>query len=214
MSTETKPTASLAEALTAFQLELPYLGKDNTAKVEGKEGKAGFVYKYADLADVSRLVLPLLAKHGLSFSAKPTIDEAGRFVLAYTLRHVGGEEDSGSYPLPTATPQQVGSAITYARRYALCAVTGVAPDADDDGHAANDTRVQPERYVDPEVAAGQAAKFAELTKLLADATTEPDLKAAWEKIVAAYKADELTTVQANRLRADLDARKAEFAGAP
>lgn len=126
---------SLAAALAAFQLHLPRIGKDNTAQVKSEKGS--YSYKYADLSDVNGTVLPALARHGLSFSAKPTLTEDGRFVLAYVLRHESGGVDEGSWPLPTSgTPQQIGSAVTYYRRYALCAVTGVAPDDDDDGQAA------------------------------------------------------------------------------
>lgn len=123
---------NLAAALAAVQAELPRIGKGNTANA------GTYSYKYADLADVSQAILPLLGKHGLSFSAKPTLDAQNRFVLEYALRHAGGDEDRGSYPLPTGKSQDVGSAITYARRYALSAVTGIAPDADDDGAAAPD----------------------------------------------------------------------------
>jgi ERF superfamily. len=129
-------TDTLASALAAFQLELPAIAKGNTANM------GTFTAKYADLADISRIVLPLLAKHGLSFSAKPTIDDQGRFVLSYVLRHSGGDSDAGVYPLPAnVSPQQVGSAITYARRYALSSITGIAPDEDDDGKAAQETKV-------------------------------------------------------------------------
>lgn len=125
---------SLAAALAAFQANLPTIGKGETAKVQTKDG-GSYSYSYADLADVSAFVLPLLAKQGLSFAARPAYD-GDRFVLAYQLLHTSGESLDGAYPLPNATPQQVGSAITYARRYCLCAVTGVAPDDDDDGQAA------------------------------------------------------------------------------
>ena len=147
-------TENLASALAAFQLELPTIAKDNMAKVEGKEGRQGYTYRYADLAEISSVVLPLLAKHGLSFASKPTIDESNRFVLEYALRHVSGEADTGRYLLPNAAPQQVGSAITYARRYVLCAITGVAPGGDDDdGKAATDNyqrdQYEPVRSWDP-----------------------------------------------------------------
>lgn len=129
----------LAKALAAFQSELPKVGKGSV--------NSHFGSKYADLADVSNAVLPLLGKHGLSFSAKPTLNEAGQFVLAYELRHESGDSDGGSYPLPaTGTPQQIGSAITYARRYALQAMTGVAADEDDDGNSTRDLQVSPERH--------------------------------------------------------------------
>lgn len=127
---------NLASALAAFQAVIPRIGKDNLAVV--KSDKGNYKYAYADLSDISAKVLPLLAKNGLSFSAKPTLNAEGKFVLEYTLRHTSGEKDVGQYPLSiTGTPQQVGSLITYARRYALCAVTGVTPDEDDDGEAAS-----------------------------------------------------------------------------
>jgi hypothetical protein len=127
---------SYAAALAAFQADLPKVSKAS----QGNRGR------YADLADVSSTVLPLLAKQGLSWSARPTITEDG-FVLRYTLRHVGGGFETGDYPLPSPTepPQTLGSAITYSKRYALCAVTGVAPDNDDDdgAHATENHRATP-----------------------------------------------------------------------
>jgi len=120
-----------AKALAAFQEALPNVSK-------GHKATAGtYSYTYADLTDVSAAVVPLLAKQGLAWSAKPTLTDAG-FVLAYSLRHTDGHVESGEYPLPdpTKTPaQQLGSAITYARRYALTAITGVAPGGDDDDGA-------------------------------------------------------------------------------
>jgi hypothetical protein len=131
--TETK---SLAEALAVLMTKLPEIKKVSEAKVETKGG-GSYKYSYADLAQISRVLLPILGECGLSFIAKPTMTEDGRMVLAYRLRHVTGESEDGQYPLPTGgTPQSMGSAITYARRYCLCAVTGVAPEDDDDGAAA------------------------------------------------------------------------------
>lgn len=152
-----KPTpGSLAAALVAFQASLPHVGRDQRATV--KSDKGSYTYSYANLADVSAKVLPLLAAQGLSFSAKPTLDESGRFVLEYRLRHVGGEEDVGTYPLANGTPQQVGSSITYARRYALLAVSGVAPDIDDDDGQAAEQAGAPR--IDPADAARARLKSA------------------------------------------------------
>lgn len=130
--------ATLAASLALLQTRLPVVGKDKTAKVTSEKGN--YTYRYADLADISKAAMPLLGAVGLSFSAKPTLTDNGqRFVLAYTLRHVSGETDSGEYPLsdPARTkPQAMGSEITYARRYSFCSVIGLAPDADDDDAAA------------------------------------------------------------------------------
>lgn len=118
-------------ALADLQGKLPRITKDLTAKVKSERTGAQYTYNYADLSLISREVLPLLSGLGMAFTARPTMSE-GRFVLVYELRHTSGEILDGEYPLPDrGTPQEVGSAITYARRYCLCAVTGLAPDDDD-----------------------------------------------------------------------------------
>jgi hypothetical protein len=122
---------TLTEALVAFHTELPKVGKGST--------NPAFKSKYADLADIVSVVLPALAKQGLAWFTTPTVSDDG-FVLHYELRHTSGDAITGSWPLPDpekATPQQMGSAVTYGKRYALSAVTGIAPDEDDDGNAAS-----------------------------------------------------------------------------
>jgi hypothetical protein len=128
--------ATLAAALAELQTKLPHVTK-------GEKANAGsYEYSYAGLGRVSKDLLPVMGALGLSFSCKPTINADGKFVLAYKLRHAGGEEDAGEWPLPSGSPQQIGSALTYGRRYTLLAITGLAPDGDDDdGKAAADTRV-------------------------------------------------------------------------
>jgi hypothetical protein len=129
--------ATLAEALARVQSQIPVVERRHVGNVRSE--KANYSYKYADLQDVSQSILPLLGQNGLSWMCRPTTTENG-FVLAYTLTHTCGEAIEGTWPLPDPTraaPQQMGSYITYARRYALCAVTGIAPgDDDDDGVAA------------------------------------------------------------------------------
>jgi hypothetical protein len=117
-----EPSKTLAEALVQLQAQLPRVIKTADAQYG----------KYADLTMVSEALLPIMASTGLSFTASPTMLD-GQFVLRYLLLHISDQAIEGSYPLPTSgSPQQIGSAITYARRYALCAVTGLAPGGDDD----------------------------------------------------------------------------------
>ncbi len=134
----------LAAALAAFQAEIPKVLKSSKADIQPREGRA-YSYEYAELGAVNEAVMPLLGKHGLSFLSKPTWvsrpDSSTVFVLIYKLMHSSGEMEVGLWPLPPpdrATMQSLGSAITYARRYAFQAVTGVAPapGEDDDGAAA------------------------------------------------------------------------------
>ena len=103
--------------------------------------RAGKADKYADLGEYNRIVLSALNEMGVIWTCLPTLS-GETFVLAYSLKHVpSGTEKAGEFPLPKSEPQKMGSAITYGRRYALGAVTGVAAeDEDDDGSAASNQR--------------------------------------------------------------------------
>lgn len=180
---ETTPLAAFAVALAAFQADIPNIAKDQKAQI--KSDKGNFSYDYADLVDITAKVLPLLAKVGLSWSAKPTLAEAG-FVLAYSLRHIGGHVETGEYPLPdpARTPaQQLGSAITYARRYCLTAVTGVAPGGDDDdGAKAQDARAAaPARKEHDRMVKDSTASPRRAERVRGEAAKAPD---AWTEPVA------------------------------
>jgi ERF superfamily len=122
--------STLAEAMALLQQRLPEVRKTKSGQVGNQKTR------YADLAEVSRQIMPLLGELGLAFSAYPTLAAGGTFVLRYELMHISGESRGGEYPLLGNTPQAHGSAITYARRYTLTAVTGVAPEDDDDAAAA------------------------------------------------------------------------------
>lgn len=102
-------------------------------------------------------------------------------------------------------PKAMSVAYRIALLQALC-----IPTDDPDPDAQSYERGDEDRQV---ANVAQAATFAQLTKLLAEATDEPALKAAWDLVVAAYKGDDITTTQANKLRADLDVRRAAMAGA-
>jgi hypothetical protein len=87
---------TLAAALAAVQADLPEVRKAGTAKVPTKTG-GSYSYTYADLAAVTRVILPRLGKVGLSWTTRPTII-GDRFVLAYKLLHVSGECEEGFVP--------------------------------------------------------------------------------------------------------------------
>ena len=123
---------TLAEALVAFQAEAPKL-------LKASEANAGsYRYKYVDLAAVMDAIQPLLAKHGLAWSAFPSFGPNGEPALRYKLTHSSGDCESETMPLliQKADPQGLGSGISYARRYALTAVLNLVADEDDDGAAA------------------------------------------------------------------------------
>lgn len=136
----TKPTAALepasglAAALAAVQAEMPVVAKTKTANVPTRGG-GSYRYTYADLADVSAAALPLLSRNGLAFVCHPREASDG-YELAATLSHVSGESITGALPLHGNSPQELGSAITYARRYLLGCLTGIVTDDDDDARTA------------------------------------------------------------------------------
>lgn len=125
----------LATALVAFQKELPKVGKDKTATVRHKEGGGSHSYTYTDLGTLTHTVVPLLVKHGLAFTTGGRATESG-YELVGTLIHESGQFIESSLPIYGRQPQEIGSAITYARRYLLGAMTGVVTEDDDDGKAA------------------------------------------------------------------------------
>ena len=122
--------SNLAKALCKAQNEMGGAVKD--AK------NPFFKSNYADLTAVIKAIKEPFANNGLSYSQFPVTSEGGGGVGVVTvLMHSSGEWlDSDFYlPLAKKDPQGCGSAITYARRYALQAMAGI-PTADDDAEAA------------------------------------------------------------------------------
>jgi hypothetical protein len=97
-----------------------------------------FRSKYADLASVRDATIPALSKHGLAIAQLTTFDGDGTFLLVTRLLHASGQWMESVQPLPMAIdkPQVMGSAQTYARRYAWASMTGIAAEEDDDANAA------------------------------------------------------------------------------
>ncbi len=97
-----------------------------------------FRSKYADLASIIESLRKPLSDNGLSFTQTTHLGAIEySMYLVTTLLHTSGQWLRAEYQLPTnATPQQMGSALTYARRYSLSAITGTAADEDDDGDKA------------------------------------------------------------------------------
>lgn len=143
----------LAKALAKVQSEMGAVAKGSDNPY--------FKSKYADLAACWGAVAPLLTKNGLSVvqtcdepEPEPPVvttvsDERGRehqevedrasVIIETILMHQSGQWIAGRLKMTPAknTPQGIGSCITYARRYALMAITGLVADEDDDGNAAS-----------------------------------------------------------------------------
>lgn len=136
---ETPRHDNVYQALAAAQSEIRDPKKTRTAKVKSKRTGVEFEYKYADLSDALAAIRPALSKHGIA-SLQTTSITDGQMVLNTILVH--GDSDTrttGSvYPVCSihGDHQQMGAAVSYARRYALCMAVGVAPANDGDGEVA------------------------------------------------------------------------------
>lgn len=124
----------LIEALAKAQLKFGTIFKESE--------NPAFRSKYADLATVIAATQKALATEGVVVIQSPTT-KGKDLTLNTMLAHSSGEWLSSDLTMPATMrekfdAQSIGSAITYARRYALQAITGTSADIDDDGNAAAD----------------------------------------------------------------------------
>lgn len=111
------------------------------AAVDKTASNTFFQNKYADLPAIVRAVQPILLANGLAVTQWPSFD-GEHDLLTTRIIHTSGQwiEDSVRLYLVKLDPQGLGSAITYARRYALSAALGIVTEEDDDGNAASPKR--------------------------------------------------------------------------
>jgi hypothetical protein len=169
--------ATVYAALLRAREEFQPVVKSETADV----GK--FTYKYVDLGTVLAAVTPALTKHGLILVQ--TVDFlAHNVVLLTRLVHVdSGTDIVSGYPLQPAKPndpQALGSAITYARRYAILALLGLAPEDDDAQQASKPAHRQPPTTADNRPADHSRDKEeAGALRTLGQAKTLAELRQLW-----------------------------------
>lgn len=204
-ATKTK-YGSIAEALIAFQSDIPVPSKDSTADT----GK--YSYDYASLDKLTPMIFEKLTDVGIAYVTAPDVREDGVFGLRAKLVHESGEELGGFYPLgnPNSPAQAIGSAITYARRYALLALTGVAPTGeDDDGQKA--TAAQAAANSAPAkapAATGAVALRAEMGELITSSgglITGDDANEIMAKITDGKSPDQWSVADLKKGRVQLDA---------
>lgn len=129
---QSEQIGELAKALATAQGKMTFAAKDSTADMGQKGGRR----KYADLASVIDAIRAPLSENGLAFVQAVMPDDKSMRIRT-TLMHNSGQWIAGEISLPPdrmGGVQGMGSALTYARRYALAAMVGIAQD-DDDGEA-------------------------------------------------------------------------------
>lgn len=103
-----------------------------------------FRSNYATLDTGLNIVREALSRHSIAFIQATRVD-GDMLYLDTRLSHVSGEWIEGEYPVSKTSdkPQIIGSAMTYAKRYALFSFVGIAGEDDDDGNEANKTANSP-----------------------------------------------------------------------
>lgn len=212
MSVNTDVGGDIASAVVGALSELSEIVADETADA------GQYKYRYATLAVIMRTVRPVLAAHGLVVSQQLAGDE-GTIAVQTVLEHRSGVQHASGWLTVKAPPsaQQVGSWVSYLRRYQLVALLGLAIE-DDDGRSAGapgaaqppPTRVRP-------LSESQASLIAGLFQRLG--LGDPDLREARLALITEALGRQITTtnevtgVEAGRLIDWLRERVADEEGA-
>ena len=127
---------SLAAALARAQVEIinPEKSMVATIRPEGR-GAAEQIFRYAPLSDGLNIIRKTLGQHEIATVQSTSVDQtAGLIRLKTVLAHSSGEWISSDWPVcpieDLASPKRMGAALTYARRYALFALVGIAGEDD------------------------------------------------------------------------------------
>jgi hypothetical protein len=111
-------------SLAAFRAECPKIQQNRTAEIK-TQGGGGYSFTYAELDETTRIVDPILFRHGFSYSWDSDTDEKGNLTSTFILTHVNGHERKTHFKLPTQnasgmSPQQkIGAADSFAKRKAM-----------------------------------------------------------------------------------------------
>lgn len=180
---------TIAAALAKAQTEMGPALKDSV--------NPAFKSKYADLASVMAACMPALNKHGIAVIQPTGEDETGRFVKTVFI-HDSGETLECRVPLIVGKNdmQGYGSAVTYARRYGLMSMAGIAPD-DDDGNAA--AKAAPPKHSSTE-GLRDAWRDSVLDNLPEDATPRMKAEAFALAIIKDFAVKSLSTLDARWTR--------------
>jgi ERF superfamily len=136
MHRSSESVAALASALARAQAELINPEKSLTATIRsGRPGEGERSFRYAPLSSGLDVVRKTLGQHEIATVQTTAIDQAAGIVnLTTMLAHASGEWIASDWPVcpvaETANPQRMGAALTYARRYALFTLVGIAGEDD------------------------------------------------------------------------------------
>lgn len=200
--------ATIYAALAAAQMQMGKALKDSA--------NPAFKSKYADLASVMDACMGALNGNGIAVFQPTVDDESGRYVKTI-LAHVSGQTLECRVPLIVQKNdmQGYGSAVTYARRYGLMSMAGIAPEDDDGNAAAKAAPLVDERPAKARTAPPIDKAIREAAEYLKGASDLPDLKVRWNNLPTAMKAAPVVIQAKDEAKAELEehgiAREADLA---
>jgi ERF superfamily len=131
------------KSMAEFQRTCPSIRKTATAKIPSRSGGSGFQYRYSPLDEIVSTVQPIMGSLGLTIGWRSRVEPAQVVVSCRVSHTLGHTEDSGEIAIPISSDgsgansaQRTGISLTYAKRYALLGVLGLAPEDDDDAASA------------------------------------------------------------------------------
>jgi len=162
--------------MAEFQKECPSIKKTASANIAGK-----YRYTYAPLGEIMSVILPIMTAKGLSVSYRGRSDKTHVYQTCRISHEYGHHEDSGETAMPVSTGgeganamQRVGIAKSYAKRYALLDLLGLAPEDDPDAHGTETTVQQPQRASAPQT--DEAAEWSGMILKVTKKTGQKDGK--------------------------------------
>jgi hypothetical protein len=127
------------KAIAKAKASMPVIRKNREVNYVTDKGRTN--YKFEDMAEIERTIVPILSEHGLSYRFRTTVTEK-MIVVTCIISHEAGHSEENSLPGPADTSgsknaiQAIGSTVTYLQRYTLKAALGLSASVDDDGAAA------------------------------------------------------------------------------
>jgi len=154
MHRSSESVAAIATALAKAQIELSNPEKAMVGTVYNSRSESPQSFRYASLSSGLDIVRKALGGHQIAITQTTDIDRAGGTLnLTTVLLHTSGEWISSHWPVcqlsETSAPRRMGAALTYARRYALFTMVGIAGEDDLDAppDAGNDAEAGPKACV-------------------------------------------------------------------
>jgi hypothetical protein len=192
------------EAMAATKAEMPVINKNRTVDFTSSKGRTH--YRFEDMAEIVRVVAPILGRHGLSHRFRTQSPVGEPITVTCIISHrdghfeentlVGPRDDSGNKnPI-----QSIGSTITFLQRYTLKAALGLAASDDDDGRAAGGTQEETGPITEDQVKA--------IRKLISETETD---EASFLKWLDVASVEEIPAAQMQRVLNSFDAKKRRMA---